>query len=247
LEPVHPEGVAYSLKRYLSIKSAYAPDFSPDGRRLAYLTDMTGVPQVWEVALAGSRAPQQITLEDERVGFVSVASKSGRMAYGVDHGGSERFQIHMLERGGDSVVKLTDAPDVIHTWGDWSPDETAVAFSSNARDRASFDVYVERLSDLSAEMVYRCEGNAHAVAWSPDGASLLFEVEHAPFDHDLFLLDLARRKARLLTPHKGEAAFYSPTFDASGRHLYVATDKGREFVALARIDVSTRRLEYVYA
>ena len=58
LEPVpSAEEVAYSLKRYLSIKSAYSPEFSPDGQRLAYLSDVTGVPQIWMTGLSGSRSP----------------------------------------------------------------------------------------------------------------------------------------------------------------------------------------------
>jgi len=242
-----PEDVAYSLKRYLSIKSAYSPEFSADGKRLAYLSDVTGVPQIWTTDLSGPRAPQQITLEDERVGFLSFAPKSDRIAFGIDRGGSERFQIHMLEGGGDSVVKLTDEPNVIHNWGDWSPDENAITFSSNSRSQEYFDIYVQDLDDRSKELVYRYDGNAYPVTWSPDGSKILFEVTHAPFNHDLYLLELDDKSADLLTPHSGDAAFYSPTFDATGRFVYCATDKDREFAAIARIDVASHALDYVYA
>lgn len=245
--PSSAESIAYSLKRYLSIKSAYSPKFSPDGRRVAYLSDMTGMPQVWAVVTAGERTPQQLTLEEERVGFLSYAPASDNIAFGVDRGGNERFQIHMLEDGGESVVRLTDEPNVIHTWGDWSPDEEAIAFSSNARSQEFFDIYVEQLDDHSVEMVYRFDGNAYPVTWSPDGAKMLFEVARAPFDHDLFILDLADKSADLLTPHEGEAAFYSPTFDSSGRSVYCVTDKGREFAAVAKIDAHSHELEYLYA
>jgi dipeptidyl aminopeptidase/acylaminoacyl peptidase len=248
LEPIRSaEEVAYRLKRYLSIKSAYSPEFSPDDQRLAYLSDLTGVPQVWMTALSGSRAPQQITLEDERVGFLSFAPKSERIAFGIDQGGSERFQIHMLEGDGESVVKLTDEPNVIHNWGDWSPDENAITFSSNARSQEYFDIYVEDLDDRSTELVYRYDGNAYPVTWSPDGSKILFEVTRTPFDHDLFLLELDDKSADLLTPHSGDAAYYSPTFDESGRYVYCVTDKDREFAAIAKIDISNHELEYLYA
>jgi Tol biopolymer transport system component len=241
------EEVAYSLKRYLSIKSAYSPEFSPDGQSLAYLSDVTGVPQIWMTSLSGARAPQQITLEDERVGFLSFAPKSEKIAFGIDSGGSERFQIRILEGGGDSVVKLTDEPDVIHSWGDWSPNEDAITFSSNARSREYFDIYVQDLDDRSKELVYRYDGNAYPVTWSPDGSKILFEVTHAPFNHDLYLLELDDKSADLLTPHSGDAAFYSPTFDEAGRYVYCVTDKDREFAAVARIDVASHALEYLYA
>jgi dipeptidyl aminopeptidase/acylaminoacyl peptidase len=248
LEPLpSEEEVAYSLKRYLSIKSAYSPEFSPNGQSLAYLSDLTGVPQIWMTGLSGPPAPQQITLEEERVGFLSYARKSERIAFGVDRGGSERFQIHMLEGGGDSVVKLTDEPNVIHSWGDWSPDENAITFSSNSRSQEFFDIYVQDLDDRSRELVYRYDGNAYPVTWSPDGSKILFEVTHAPFNHDLYLLELDDKTADLLTPHGGDAAFYSPAFDETGRFVYCVTDKDREFAAVAKIDVASHELEYLYA
>jgi dipeptidyl aminopeptidase/acylaminoacyl peptidase len=241
------EDVTHRLRRYLSIKAAYSPEFSPDGKRVAYLSDLTGVPQIWITGLPGGSAPQQITLDDERIGFLSFASKSERIAFGIDRGGSERFQIHMLDEGGDSVTKLTNEPDVIHNWGDWSPDETAITYSSNARSQAFFDIYVQRLDDGSIELVHRYDGNAYPVTWSPDGSKILFEVTHAPFDHDLFLLDLGDKNAELLTPHSGDAAFYSPAFDEAGKSVYCVTDKGREFAAVAKIDVGSHDLEYIYA
>ena len=55
MEPVwSAERVAYSLKRYLSIKSAYSPQFSPDDKNVAYLSDVTGVPQIWMTAATGA-------------------------------------------------------------------------------------------------------------------------------------------------------------------------------------------------
>ncbi len=239
--------VAHSLRRYLSMKSAYAPDFLPGDKSVAYLTDLTGVPQIWMTDTSEDRVPQQITLEDERVAHFSVGPKSGNIVFGMDKGGNERFQIYMLEDLGDSVVKLTDDPKVIHNWGDWSPDEKRISFSSNARSQEFFDIYVEDIDDRSTALVYRYDGNAYPVSWSPDGSKILLEVTHTPFDHDLFLLDPDDKNAELLTPHTGDAAFYSPTFDWSGKFVYCATDKDREFVALARIDVGSHELEYVYA
>ncbi len=245
--PRAPDEVAYALRRYLSAKSAYSPEFSPDGSRVAYLSDLTGVPQIWMTGLSVALPPQQITLGDERVGSLSFAAKSETVALCVDQGGSERFQIHLLENAGERLVKLTDDPKVIHNWGDWSPDEAAVTFSSNARDQQYFDIYVQHLDERKPELVFRYDGNAYPVTWSPDASKILFEVAHTPFDHDLFLLDLADRHADLLTPHSGEAAFYSPTFDATGRTVYCATDKDREFSAIAKIDVSNHAFEYIYA
>jgi len=241
------ESLAHGLRRYLSIKSAYSPEFSPEGERVAYLSDVTGVPQVWMTSVSPDWVPQQLTVEDERVSFLSYAAKSERIVFGIDKGGSERFQMHLLEGAGESVTRLTNEPQVIHNWGDWSPDESAISFSSNARNPRFFDIYVQDLGDRSIELVHKYDGNAYPLAWSPDGSKLLFEVTHTPFNHDLFLLDLADKNAELLTPHAGDAAFYSATFDGQGESVFCITDQGKEFAGLARIDPASHSLHFMYA
>src|SRR5258708_3191083 len=45
------EAQNYTIQQYLNIKSATAPTFSPDSKRIAYLSNVTGTSQVWTVAL----------------------------------------------------------------------------------------------------------------------------------------------------------------------------------------------------
>ena len=39
----------YSFERYLNVGAAYGASFSPDGQQLTFLTDITGVAEVWSV------------------------------------------------------------------------------------------------------------------------------------------------------------------------------------------------------
>jgi hypothetical protein len=43
------ESMTYPLERYLNGRSAMDGSFRPDGRRPAFLTDITGTYQVWAV------------------------------------------------------------------------------------------------------------------------------------------------------------------------------------------------------
>ena len=208
-----PERLRYGIKRYLNIKSAYGARFSPDGRRVAYITDVTGVPQVWALELGCSGGPQQLTSEDDRVGHVSYSRKHETIAYSLDEGGNERFQIMLLERDGAFRRALTSNKRAIHSWGGWSGDGRSVSYSSNARHPAFFDIYVHRIDEEQPRMVYRQDGSNYPVRWSPRVDSLLFVRTDGNFDHQLYRLDVADENVEHLTPHTGEAVYGSATFD----------------------------------
>src|SRR5260370_11662755 len=43
----------YSLRQYLNVRGALTPMISPSGEEVAFLTDITGVSQLWRVSSKG--------------------------------------------------------------------------------------------------------------------------------------------------------------------------------------------------
>ena len=101
----------YEFSRYLKIRGAWGASWSPDGRRLAFLTEITGVPQVWEVPVDGPSWPEQLTFYEERVSEAEYSPEENRLLFGMDVGGNERTQLFLLEDG--EVTDLTGAPDAM--------------------------------------------------------------------------------------------------------------------------------------
>jgi dipeptidyl aminopeptidase/acylaminoacyl peptidase len=243
--------IMYSLKRYMNIRSVSSPKFSPDDQCIAFLSNITGVPQVWmtDSREEDARSFQLLSLDEERAGFLDYSRSRDLIVYGVDNGGNERYQICAIENKGDSFRKLTDRPNVIHNWGTFSPDQKQIAFSSNLRDQRFFDIYVQEIdSDSnSGELVYQNDATSIPVEWSPDGTRILFKTFHSNFNHELFLLDTSSHKAEPLLPHVGDAVFAFLTFDKSCEAIYCISDLGREFTALSKIEISTKKIEYLHS
>ena len=110
---------APTFSSYLSVRSAYAPEFDPSGKRVTFLTDITGVPQVWAVDVAGGW-PHQLTFFDERVTVAEWSPKGGWLLFAKDRGGDERHQLYLLDAEDAGVTALTDDPDVMNTFGVWT-------------------------------------------------------------------------------------------------------------------------------
>jgi dipeptidyl aminopeptidase/acylaminoacyl peptidase len=233
--------MAYEFARYLKIRSAYGASWSPDGRWVSFLTDITGVPQVWEVPVVGGW-PEQLTFYEERIMGAGYSPVEHKVLFGMDAGGNERSQLYILEGG--EVRDLTRAPDAIHYSGGFSPDGRRIAYTATRRNGTDFDVFVQDL-DGEPEMVWEVSGYHTVADWGPDGGSLIVSRHHSNLNNDLYELDLTSGVATLLTPHEGDARFSGARVTPDGASAYLATDRDGDFVRLARLDLSTMALEYL--
>lgn len=134
--------VPYGLSRFYNVRANRNPFFSPDSRTVYFLSDASDVPQLWSVGTEGGLA-QQRTLFTERLQEAECSPVDDRVVFGMDTGGDECQQLYLLT--GSEVQPLTEDPSTIHSLGAWSADGSAIAFSSNARSRAVFDIYVLKL------------------------------------------------------------------------------------------------------
>ena len=233
--------MSYEFARYLKIRGAWGPSWSPDARRVSFLTEITGVPQVWEVPAEGPSWPEQLTFYEERVSGAEYSPNANKLLFGMDAGGNERTQLYLLEGG--EVRDLSRAPEAIHYSGGFSPDGMRVAYTATRRNGTDFDVFVQEL-DGEPEMIWEVSGYHTVSDWSSDGSFLLVSRHRSNLDNDLYRLTLATGEATLLTPHEGDARFYGACVTPDGGSAYLATDRDGDFMRLARLDLST--LEFTY-
>ncbi|WP_290817465.1 S9 family peptidase [Halovivax sp.] len=236
---------AYDIERYLNIRSALGASFGPDGDRLSFRMDTTGVDQVWTLAGPG-RWPEQRTFFEERVTFASWSPERPDLIFGMDEGGNERAQLYRLDDDG-RITNLTARPDAKHRWGGWSHDGERFAFASNRREEAVFDVYVQGRDETGDEATLVREGDGwlSLAGWSPDDSRLLVVESHASFDQDLYTLDLETDAFEHLTPHEGDVRYRSASWAPDGEGIYLVTDEGADTLYLAYLDLETRELETV--
>ena len=101
--------MAYEFAKYLKIRGAWGAGWSPDGKRISFLTEITGVPQVWEAASSeGPSWPEQMTFYEERVSYAAYSPTEQEILFSMDAGGDERSQLFLLEEG--AVTDLTQNP-----------------------------------------------------------------------------------------------------------------------------------------
>jgi dipeptidyl aminopeptidase/acylaminoacyl peptidase len=248
----------FGIERFLNVRSAVGPTFSPDGRFVAFLTNVTGVAQLWQVPVEGGW-PTQLTFTSDSVRGAHYNPRLHQLIYGMDAGGNERTGLYLLHGLGASDHGLGDGwtsddltrqPKAIHAFGGWGHDGEQFAFAANRSDASRFDVYVQKVGATTPRLVAKGLGGYYVPAgWSPNDRSLLVTHNPSNFNQDLFVLDVesgVETKARRLTPHEGEAQYHGPHWSADGKAVYcVSTAGGRDRRGLARIDAESGKLTYV--
>jgi dipeptidyl aminopeptidase/acylaminoacyl peptidase len=243
----------YSFEHYLNIRTAFGPSFSPDGKTLSFLTNITGVAEVWSVPFESQqlspRWPEQLTFRGERVSGAVYAPNADTLLVAGDIGGNERTQFFLLNADGSQLTALTSKPEVMHIFGGWSPDGSRITYSSNERDAHYFDVYERTMASGEIHLILRHDGTNYAAGYSPDGSQVLVSRHSANTRSQLLLVDLTSGESHALTPDPdaGErgVVYNSAAWTADQQGLYVVSNRDRQFRSLAYLDLTTLELRYL--
>jgi dipeptidyl aminopeptidase/acylaminoacyl peptidase len=232
------EDVARLVELMAKVGFATSPTFSPDGSRVAFVSNISGIPQVWTIP-SGGGFPELVTNGEDPVTSVTWSPDGEWLAYGLAPGGGMNSQVYLVKPDGTGARMLTAGGKVNNWLGDWTPDGRAIALSSNRRSADAMDCY---FVDAAGEhrLVAQNRGTGVISDTSRDGRLALVSRLVSRGSNDLWLIDAGSKKETLLTPHEGPGQFFG-VLTPDGGTAYIATNKTTDRTALGRVSVSDGR------
>ena len=144
----------HTIQDFLEVKSAGNPSFSPDGKTIAYLSNDTGTFQLYLASRDGG-GHEQVIFYNDQIAFALFSPTKNEVIFGMAKGGNEKTQYFLLDAASKEIVPITDDPEVMHKWLQWSPDGQSIAYSSNKRNGTDFDVYVMNLITREQKLIFK--------------------------------------------------------------------------------------------
>ncbi len=234
----------YTIEQYLKVESATGPAFSPDGGSLTFLSDRSGVAGVWTLDLASGETRQR-TFHADKVGLVRYTGRGDEILFGMDAGGDERQQFHLIDSDGRERP-LTADPSAIHSWGALTPDGGGLIHATNAGDPAHMSIRLLDIDSGATRTLLDGQGWREVQSCSPDGTRVVVQdCRNGMFDMQLQILDIASGAVRECCPHDGPARYLSPRWTPDGDRLYLCTDQGRDFLGVAVLTLADGSLEWL--
>lgn len=212
------------------VGSASAGQYSPDGKQIAYLTNISGSPQAWVIPAEGGY-PRRVSSGVDPVSGLRW-SPDGRLAYAVSPGGGYNAQLFLSSTDGVQVTRMNEGEHNTFP-GEFAPDGR-YHFTSNARNPEGMDAWVWDPKTGKSSILIELQGLGGVDDLRGQHALVSRSVTRG--DSNLWLDDLAKKTSVMLTPHQGTAQA-SGLFGQDTDSVYLAHNVDRDRWVFAHIDL----------
>lgn len=204
-----------------------APNWSPDGREIAYVSFETTRPAIYRQNLA-TGAREQLTNFRGLNGSPAWSPDGSRMAMVLSKDGSP--DIYLMDLGTKQLTRLT-RHYAIDTEPTWMPDGRSLLFTSDRGGRPQIYRYDFDTGE-TRRMTFEGAYNARARV-AQDGRNLVL-VHQKEGDFHIALQDLVSNRLQILT---SSALDESPSIAPNGSMILYATKReGRGILAAVSVD-----------
>src|SRR5262249_23247214 len=136
-------GAQADVTRYLLVQGVRNASISPDGGSIAYISSVTGLPQIWIVDAQGG-APRPLAWGTGADSFVWTPDGKS-LLYQADTDGDEKIGMNILSADGMTERTVVAKSAAYREFGDFSPDGKRIAFASTERNGSDYDIYTTDL------------------------------------------------------------------------------------------------------
>jgi dipeptidyl aminopeptidase/acylaminoacyl peptidase len=242
------------VEKNLSIEKLYmtrqvgGATWSPDGKTVAFVSNLSGRNNVWLVNSEGGW-PTQLTVSDERQTSPTWSPDGKWIAYMSDYEGDEQWDIFLVSPKTGQVLNLTNTREIAEEYPAWSSDGRYLAYMVKPKTSSVFeiDVYDTVLRDVKHVTTGTAPDRMNvSPIWSADGAFIVYTQEQAKgTDSNVFMEEVANAQSTLLTPHEGEKTYSANDVSPDGKTVLITSNAADGYNNVGLLDIASKKIHWV--
>jgi len=237
-----------SLPRLYMTRQIGDTAWSPDGKSIVFVANITGRNNLWVVPAAGGW-PTQLTVSDQRQSNPAWSPDGKWIAYQSDYDGDEQWDIFFVSPKTGQVVNVTKTREIAEESPTWSPDGRYLAYLVKPKTSSSpeIDVFDTVLRDVkhitSGTPPEKLNSNP---IWSKDGKRIVYTQDEAKgTNSNIFVADVATQKSTLLTPHEGESLHSANDISPDNSKVLLTSNAANGYQNVGLLDVASKKIAWL--
>jgi YVTN family beta-propeller protein len=150
------------------------PSWSPDGKKIVFMSDRDGDIEIY-VANADGTDPRRLTYAPGRDAHPAFSPDGNNIAFQSPRG-NRQPQIYVMNAYGSYQRRLTDLPGFSGV-PDWSPDGKRIIFQSNLNptlEPSHWQIFSMNADGTSLRQITHDDHNDQVPKWAPNGKRIIF-------------------------------------------------------------------------
>ena len=237
-----------SIEKLYTTRQVGGSTWSPDGKTVAFVSNLSGRNNLWLVPSDGGW-PMQLTVSDQRQTSPSWSPDGKWIAYMSDYDGDEQWDIFLVSPKTGQVVNLTNTREVAEESPTWSHDGRYLAYMVKPKTSSVFEIDV--YDTLMREVKHLTTGTAKdrmnvAPIWSADGEFIVYTQEQSKgTDSNIFMVDVASAQSTLLTPHDGEHTYSANDVSPDGKNVLITSNAGDGYDNVGLLEIASKKIRWL--
>jgi dipeptidyl aminopeptidase/acylaminoacyl peptidase len=236
-----------TIEKLFMTRQIGRPTWSPDGKSVAFVSNMSGRNNIWVVPAEGG-FPTQLTVSDQRQTGITWSPDGKWIAYQSDYDGDEQWDIFLVSPKTGKVVNLTQTREIAEMNPTWSPYGRYIAYEVKPKASAAVEIYIydmvmREVKHLTTNTP-QDKRNVNPI-WSKDGKYIVYTQEQAKgTDSNIFIADVTTARSTLLTQHDGEQLYFANDISnrpiPDGREILVTSNAANGYENIGLLGVGTK-------
>ncbi len=243
-----------SVEKNLTIQKLYmtraigGTAWSPDGKSVAFVSNISGRNNIWLVAAAGGW-PTQLTISDQRQSSPAWSPDGRWIAYQSDYDGDEQWDIFLVSPKTGHVVNVTNTRLIAEEHPAWSPDGRYLAYMVKPKTSSVFeiDIYDTLMRETRHLTTNTPQDKVNFdPVWSHDGKWIAYTQQQAKgTDSNMFVAEVASGTSTLVTPHHGEELYEAVEFSPDGKRLLITSNAANGYQNAGLLELASKKVSWL--
>jgi dipeptidyl aminopeptidase/acylaminoacyl peptidase len=237
-----------SIERLYMTRSVGATAWSPDGKTIAFISNISGRSNLWLVPAEGGW-PTQLTVSDQRQTSPAWSPDGKWIAYQSDYDGDEQWDIFFVSPTTGEVINITKTREIAEENPTWSPSGRYLAYTVKPKTSSVYEIDI--FDTLMRDTRHLTTGTPKdkmnvSPIWSKDSKWIAYTQQQAKgTDSNILVAEVATGKSTLLTPHQGEQLYTANDFSPDGKRLLITSNAGSGYDNVGLLDIATRKIDWL--